>query len=118
MYNVIKSSASSNGYDKEIIASFDNKKEALVCKIGNNWKSMAKYKRDEIINFQEAKEDFVFDWGELQSIFIGTPPCFSNPIPISKEVLMTYDSEKLEYISKSQGRYFQEGSSVCYIEDK
>ncbi len=102
LYNVIESSASSNGYNRYIIASFDNKKEALVYKIENNWGSMGKYKNYPV------KEDFVFSW----------EPSTTYVIPISKEILMTYDSEKLEYISKSQGIYFKEGSPVCYIEEK
>ena len=110
MYKVLKTQSSSNGYKSYTIASFDNEKDALICEIENNWKCMAKYKN------YKYNEDFQFNWGEYRRIFIGSEPCVSSIIPIPNEVLITYDVEKLKYMSKNQRYYFQEGSSFCYIE--
>lgn len=111
MYNVVKHSIYPPFNDDcIIIASFDNEKEALVCKIEKNWIFMAKYKSDEVANL---KEDF--NWEEYHPIFIGTNPSIAYVIPILNEVLITYDIKKLEHISKNQSKYFQEGSSVYRI---
>lgn len=110
MYEVVKYSESRNDYDSYVINSFDIKKDALICKIENNWEFMAKYKN------YKYNEDFQFNWSK-NVLVIPEKKYVSYVIPISNDILITYDVEKLERVSKNQSKYFKKGSSVCYIRE-